>query len=167
MLEAIKRWPGIGVALGTNPAFITHQIRNTGIRWQLVRIAQRDEVLDGRAACMHGLHQRQEAQLKTQHLVFGMVGNPGDLVRVHARVDGVQNPARAAHAVIQLKVAVAVPGQRGHAVTEGQAQRVQRVGHSPSALPSLFVGVAVDVAFHPARDDFGVAMVAFSKHDQV
>ena len=42
---------------------------------------------------VHRLHQRQEGQVEAQHLVLGVVGDPGDLVRVQARVDGVQHAA--------------------------------------------------------------------------
>ena len=91
-------------------------------------------MFDGGAARMHGLHQRQEAQVKTQHLVFCVVGDPGNLVRVQARVDGMQDPARATHAVIDFKVAIAVPGQRGNPVAKRQLQPIQRIGHFAGAL---------------------------------
>ena len=42
---------------------------------------------------VHRLHQRQEGQVEAQHLVFGVVGDPGDLVGMQARVDGVQHAA--------------------------------------------------------------------------
>jgi hypothetical protein len=45
-------------------------------------------------------------------------------------------------------------------------QAVQRIGHLPRACRHVTPGVAVNVAFNPARDDFGVAMVALGKIDQ-
>ena len=115
---------------------------------------------------MDRLHQRQKAQVKTQHLVFRVVGNPRDLVRVQAWVDGVQHPARATDAVIQLEVAVTIPRQRGNAVAEAEIQAVQRFGHLPRARGGIPVGVAMQIALHPARHDFCVAMVALRKLDQ-
>ena len=64
------------------------------------------------------LDQRQEGQVEEQDLVFGMVGDPDDLVGMQARVERVQHRARAGDRVVQLQVAVAVPGQRGDAVAE-------------------------------------------------
>ena len=84
-------------------------------------------MLDGGAAAVHGLHQWQKAQVKTQHLVFGVVGYPGNLVRVQARVDGVEHAARTTHTVVQLEMAVAVPGERGYAVAKCELQAIQRI----------------------------------------
>ena len=89
----IERRPVVHVGLRANPGFVADQVGNARISRQLVSITQCHKMLDGAAACMHRLHQRQKAQVKTQHLVFGMVGNPGDLVGMQARVDGVQHTA--------------------------------------------------------------------------
>ncbi|MNT51041.1 hypothetical protein D3C72_1879890 [compost metagenome] len=115
---------------------------------------------------MHRLHQRQEAQVEAQDLVFGMVGDPRDLVGVQARVDGVQHAAAAAHAVVQLQVAVAVPGQGGDAVAEQQLLAIQRIGHLPGARCDVAPGATVDIALDTARDDLAVAVVALDELDQ-
>jgi hypothetical protein len=115
---------------------------------------------------MHRLHQRQEGEVEAQDLVFGMVGDPGDLVGVQARVDGVQHAAAAAHAVVQLQVPVAVPGQRGNAVAEEQLLPVQRIGHLPGTRCDSAPRGAVDIAFDAARDDLAVAVVALDELDQ-
>jgi hypothetical protein len=115
---------------------------------------------------MESLHQRQEGQVEKQHLVFGVVGNPGHQVRVQARVQGVQHAAGTADAEIQLQVPVAVPGQRGNAVTELQLQHIQRLGHLARAARHIAVGVTVNVTLHPARDNFSVTVVALRKIDQ-
>jgi len=162
----IELGPGVVGRVGTDPGLVARQAGDAGIRRQFVGVAQRHPLLDGRALGMHGLHQGQKVQVKAQHLVFGVVGDPGDLLGVQARVDGVQHAARAAHTEVHLHVAVAVPGQRGHAVAELQAQPVERIGQAACALAQVLVGVAVDVALHAPRDDFGVAMVAFCELDQ-
>jgi hypothetical protein len=115
---------------------------------------------------VHGLHQRQEAQVEAQDLVFGVVGDPRDLVGVQARVDGVQHAAAAAHAVVQLQVAIAVPGQRGDAVAEQQLLAVQRIGHLPGTRCDTAPRGAVNIAFDTARDDLAVAVVALDELDQ-
>jgi len=70
----------------------------------------------------------KNAHVKAQHLVFGVVDDPDDLIRVQARVQSVQHTTRPAHPEVELQVAVAVPGQGGHTVAEGQVQTVQRIG---------------------------------------
>ena len=70
-----------------------------------------------------GFDQRQEGEVEEQHLVFGVVGDVDDLVGVQARVERVQHRARAGDRVVELHVAVAVPGERGDAVAGLDAQR--------------------------------------------
>jgi len=115
---------------------------------------------------VHRLHQRQEGHVKAQHLVFGVVDDPGNLVRVQAGVDGVQHAARATHAKVHLHVAVAIPGQGRHTVAELQLLGIQCVGQLAGAGRQVAVGVTVDIAFHPARDDFCITVVALGKLDQ-
>ena len=43
---------------------------------------------------VHRLDDGQEGHVEAQHPVFGVVGDPGDLVGVQARVEGVQHAAR-------------------------------------------------------------------------
>jgi hypothetical protein len=124
------------------------------------------QCLHGLRAAGHGLDQRQEGHVEEQHLVFGVVGDVGDLVRVQARVHGVQHRARAADREVQLHVAVAVPGQRGDAVAgldasaaSALATRRERAGH-------LLVGGAVDVAFDAPRHDLAVGVVPFGVDDE-
>ena len=115
---------------------------------------------------MNRLHQGQEGHVETQHLVFGMVGDPGQLVGVQTRVHGVQHPTRTTHAKVELQVSVAVPGQGGDAGTPGQFLRIQRVGHLPRPTRHVGPGVAVNVPLHPARNHFTVTVVLFGKFDQ-
>ena len=122
---------------------------------------------DGAALAVDSLHQRQKAHVKAQHLVFGVIGNPGNQIGVQARVDGVQHPAGATDAVVQLKVAVAVPGQCGDPVAELQPHGIQCIGHLACTTGSVFVGVAVNIALDTARDNFNVSVMAFCEINQV
>lgn len=74
--------------------------------------------------------------------------------------------AGAADAEVQLQVAVAVPGQRGHAVTEAQVQRIQRIGHLARTRSDLAPVASVDVALDPAGNDFAAGVVTLGVHDQ-
>ena len=94
-----------------------------------------------------------------------MVGNPGDLLGVQARIEGVQNPASATDAKVKLQVAVAVPGQGGHPAAEFKPQAVKRMGYLARARRQGFVIGAVDIPLDPPRHDFSLAMVALGKID--
>ena len=85
--------PDIGVGLSTDPGFIADQARDARVCGQFVGVAQRHPLFDGGALAVHRLHDGQEGHVKAQHLVFGVVGDPGHLVGVQARVDGVQHAA--------------------------------------------------------------------------
>ena len=58
-----------------------------------------------------------------------MVGNPGDLVRVQARIECMQHAPSAADAEIQFQMPVTVPGQRRNTVPECQIQGFQGIGN--------------------------------------
>ena len=115
----------------------------------------------------HRFDQRQEGHVEEQHLVFGMVGDVDHLVGMQARVQRVQHRAGPGHAVVQLQVAVAVPGQRADGLAGLDAQRRHRLGHLARAHRQVLVGVAVDIPFHAARDDLLLAMVVLGVHQQV
>ena len=112
-----------------NPGLVAAQAGNASVGRQLVGITQRDPMLDRGATAVDGLDDGQKSHVEADGLVFGMVGNPGNLVRVQTRVDGVQHAADAADAKVQLQMAVAVPGQGRHALAERNVQAIQRVRH--------------------------------------
>ncbi len=158
--------PLVLVGLAANPVLVADQARNAAVGGQAVRIAQRHPLAHRGALGMHGLDDGQEGQVKAHDAVFRVVDDPRHLVGVQARVDRVQHAARAADAEVHLHVAVAVPGQRGHAVAGLQAQAVQRVRQLARTPCQVAVRIAMDIALHPARDDLRIAMVAVGEVDQ-
>jgi hypothetical protein len=60
-----------------------------------------------------------------------------------------------------------MPLSAGSLSASHSAMRVQRVGYLASPARDLGPGTAVDVAFDPARDDLGVAVVEFGEGNQV
>ena len=124
------------------------------------------ERLDGLNARGDRLDQRQEGEIEEEDRVLRMVGNPHHLVRVQPGVERVQHGAGARHRVVQLHVAVAVPGQRRDAIAEADAVRSQCVGHSARALGEIGVGLAMQVAFDTAGDDFLVAVVTLRMREE-
>jgi hypothetical protein len=129
-------------------------------------VGHRDERLDRLHARGDRLDQRQEGQVEEQDLVFGMVGDPDDLVRVQARVQRVQHGARARHGVVQLHVAVAVPRQRRDPVAEADAAGGEGVGHPARSPRDLRVGRPVQVALDAARNHLPLAVVALGVRQQ-
>ncbi|MNH23618.1 hypothetical protein D3C79_835230 [compost metagenome] len=129
-------------------------------------IGHEHEAGDGRDFVGDGFDQRQEGQVEEEHAVLGVVGNPLHLVGMQARVQRVQHGTRAGYGVVQLHVAIAVPGERADAVTKADAERGERIGQAACALPEVAIGLPMDIAFDPARDDFLVAMVALGMGEE-
>ena len=96
------------------------------------------------------LDQRHENRIEEDVAIFGMVDDVLDLLRKQARIDGVQDAAAAGHAVVQLEMAIAVPGQRGDALAMTDAQRFKRVGDPLRPRRDIAIVGAV-------KDPFGVA----------
>jgi hypothetical protein len=76
----------------------------------------RDEVPDRLDARRDRLDHRQEGEVEEQHAILGVVGDVDDLVGMQARVERVQHRAQSRDRVVELEVAVAVPGERRDAV---------------------------------------------------
>ena len=117
----------------------------------------RQQLLDG----------RQQVQVDEEELILGVIDDVDDLLGKEARVDRVADRAHAGNAVVQLEVAVAVPGQRADAVADLDAQREQRLGDLLRARVGVAIGVAMDRAFDGAGDDLGVAVVEGGMLDEL
>ena len=162
----VKRRPLVLAALRANPGFIADQSGDAAVAWQLVGVAHCHIVLDRRTASVHGLHDGQEAHVEAEHRIFCVIDDPADLIRMQTRIERVQHAARAADTKVELQMAVTIPGQGRHPVTELQFHGVERVGNLTRAHCHFLVGVTVDVAFNPARNDFTFAVMAFGKFDK-
>ena len=78
----IQRGPYIVCGLLAHPAFVADQAWNATVSGQFVGVAQGHPLLDCGASRMDLLGNRQKRHVKAHDLVFGMVGNPHNLVRV-------------------------------------------------------------------------------------
>ena len=112
--------------------------------------------LDGLERGRELLDQRQKRQIEEQRRVLRVVGDVGDLLGEQARVDGVADGADAGDGVVELEVAVAVPGQRRHAVARLDAEADESVGEPADALARLCVAVAVHAALNGLGDHLNV-----------
>jgi hypothetical protein len=92
------------------------------------------------------LNDRQKRHVKTQHMVFGVVDDPSNLLRVQTRVQGVQDPATAADTKVNFQMPVTVPSQRGNPRTSRHLPTIDGIGHLAGALGDRGPVAAVDVA---------------------
>ncbi|MNF61200.1 hypothetical protein D3C84_428360 [compost metagenome] len=70
------------------------------------------------------------------------------------------NGTHAGHAVVQLQVTIAIPGQRADPVGGLDAQAGQCTGHLARATVAVTESVAMDIALHPPGHDLRIAMMA-------
>ena len=118
------------------------------------RVGQDDVALDARQMVGDRLQQRHEGQIGHDDPVFGVVDDPGDLLRKQARIDGVVDRAEAGDAVPGLEVPITVPGQRRDAIAELDPVALEPLGDLQRPFPDLRVIGAVDRAFDRPRHDF-------------
>ena len=98
----IKARPLVIRRLISYPRLIAHQVCNTSIGRQFIDIAHGHPLADGFALAVHSLNDGKKSHIKAEHLVFGMVGNPSNLIWMQTWIDGVQDTATSAHTKIQL-----------------------------------------------------------------
>ena len=75
------------------------------------------------------------------------------LVRKKARIDGVEDTSRAGHAIVDLEMTMAVPGEGRDPIAPGYAERVERVCETLGARHDFGVSGAMNGAFRVSRYD--------------
>ncbi len=93
------------------------------------------------------LKERHEGQVGHDDPVFGMIDDPGDLLRKQAGIDRVIDRADARYAVPGLEVPIAVPRQRRHAIAELDSVMFEPLGDLQRPFSDLRVIRAVHRAF--------------------
>ena len=88
--------------------------------------------------------QRGEGGVGEDRAILGVVDDEGDVVGGEPRIDGVADRAHAGDAVVELEMAVVVPGERRHAIAETDAELLERAREPPAAALDLGVGGAVE-----------------------
>jgi hypothetical protein len=104
-------------------ALIVQEIREPACR-HVGSIAQHHDALEGAQLRRQPLEQRQEHGIGENVAILGVVHDVGDLFGEQARVDGMADRADAGDAVVQLEVAVVVPGERGDPLAWPDAEPV-------------------------------------------
>ena len=161
----VEHRPVVFVVLRTDQFLVANEIRDRQ-RGHVRPVRHRDEALDRRHRRSQLFDQRCECQVEKQVLVFGVIGNVGDLLGKETRIDRVQHGAHAGHAIVEFHVPIAVPGQRGDAVAPLYAQCRQRPGDALRAGVNIAVRAAVDRSLDRARNNFNAGMKRVGVLDQ-
>ena len=112
----VERGPGEVVGLRFDELLVAQHIRR--LSGHVRPVGHEDEGSQARARGTQLLHQRHEREVEEKHRVLGVVQDPRDLVREKPRVDGVHHRAAAGDGVVELEVAVGIPGERGDAILQ-------------------------------------------------
>ena len=153
------------VGMAGDEGLVGRQLALHHVRHRLVARHQHD-ALDARDLALQHLEQRQQRRVDEQHSVRRVVDDVLELLREQSGVDGVHDGAHARHRIVELEVAVVVPGQRRDPVAGLDAGGRQRVGELAGAAEHVAPGAAVSRRVHRDRDDLDVRMVAVREaHD--
>ena len=113
------------------------------------------------------LEQRDERSVDDHGAVVGVVGDVGEVVRVEAEVERVQDEAAARNAEVRLVVLPVVPAQRRDAVAALEPELPQRDRELLRAGQRLGVGRAVKGLVREPADDLAAAEVRLRPPQQV
>ena len=152
--------PFVVGGFGRQQGFVVAQVGQIRLRGQVLRPGQQHPAFHFGAVRSQLLDQGQKRQIKEQEPVFGVVDDVDELLGEQARVDGVADRAAPRNAVVQLQVAVGVPGQGPDSVAGLDAQLREGIGQLFGPLIRPGVVRAVPAAFGQPRHDFGGAVPA-------
>ena len=137
-----------------------------GAREQLlVRVLDDEHVLD-RGAVAELLEHRHERAVDDHRAVARVGRDVGQVVRMEAEVQRVEDEAAGRDAEVRLDVLVVVPAERRDAVAALEAERLEPHGERAGAPGHLGVGVAVEALVGQARDDLGAPEVRLGAPQQ-
>ena len=118
----VELGPDILFGRRLDPRLVTHETGNSDIHGQSIAIAESDPVLHRRALRSDRAHDRQERQIEADDSIFCVVDDPSDLLGRQPRIDSVQHAGTATNPVVQLEMAIAVPGQSRYPLAAAYTQ---------------------------------------------
>ena len=155
--EFIEHRPGVVAGFGRQKFLIAKHAGNPG-GGHVRSVGHRDPTLHRSAARRDLLDKREKREIKENQAVFGVVDDVDDLVFEQARVDGVDHRLHARNTVIELVVAIPVPGERADALARLDAEAPERLRQLFRADLRLGITVTVNPALDGARDDFRIGV---------
>ena len=134
-------------------------LRQAGRR-QVGIVGEDEDALEAPELRREALEQRQEHRVGEQIAVLGVIDDVGDLVREQARVDRVADRADARDAVVELEMAMVVPGKGRDPVAHADLElRLERVGQLPDPGAQLRIAGPVRRLVGGAGDHLGLAVI--------
>ncbi len=124
-------------------------------------IGHDDEALDVGNLVGDRLQQGHEHRVDTDEAVFGMVDDVHDLLGEQPRIDRMTHVSAAADAVVNLEVAVVIPGERCDAVALLYAEFCQRVSEPSRTRHGFADRVAMPRIVGGNRDYLAIAVEFF------
>src|SRR5579862_6828463 len=149
-------------ALAGNEAVVGRNYRERRLRMP----QEDDPALLGQLR-QEALDQWDERRLDEQEPVRGMIDDVDDLLVEQARVDRVAHRADAGYAVIELEMAISVPGQGADPVARLDAEAQQRPRELFCPGFGIGVGVAMDRAFYGPRHHLGIGVIERGVRDDL
>ena len=156
-----------GAGLVGDQLLIAQQVGDLARGRHVRPVGHHHDVLHGLELGEHALDDRQQVEVDEDDLVFGVVGDVGDMFGREARIERVQHGADAGDAEIELEVAIGVPGDGADPVSELDAQSLERLSQLLGTLGRIPVAVAMDRALDRAGDDLDVGIVARREIDHL
>ena len=108
---------------------------------------------------LHRRDQRHEGGVEEEELVLGVIDDVDQLLGREPRVDRVAHGPDAGDRVIELEMAVAVPGEGRDPVAKLHPLRLQPVGKLAGPFHGVRIGVAVHVSLGADRDDLALRIL--------
>jgi hypothetical protein len=112
-------------------------------------------VADGLAVVDVRPQQRQQAAVREDDLILGVVGDVDELVSKQTDVERVQHPPGAGRREVQLQMARVVPGEGRDPAVGRNAEGVQHGAEPAGAVGPLAVGDALDALRPGGRQALG------------
>ena len=146
------------IGLGCDEILVAGKSRDRRLR-PVAAVGHRHPVLHAFARCGELLDQRREGEIEEHDAVLGVVDDVGELLVEQTRIDRVGDRAHARDRVVQLEVAVAIPGERSDPGSGRDAQPRHCAGETARARVRVAIRIAMDRNFDGPRHDFGVAVI--------
>ena len=153
------------IGLGCDEILVAGKSRDRRL-WPAAAVGHRHPVLHALALGGELLDQRREREIEEHDRIFGVADDVGELLVEQTRIDRVGDRAHARDRVVELEVAITIPGERSDPVSGNDAQPRQGAGEPARASMRVAVRIAVDRPFDGARHDLGVAVIAVRVPDQ-
>ena len=122
-------------------------------------VRQDDDTFEAGDLGGNHLQQLDEGEIDEEHLVFGVVHDPGDLVGKQPGIERVVDRPDTQNAVPGLEMTPCVPGHRGDTIAHPAAIPVEALSKLERASANLCIVGSVERTFDRSRHDLPLSVV--------